>query len=139
MGKQLKHPDDAGVNKAEKREERASGDDSEGGKEQRQNDIKKQENPESKPPKEDVNAREKQQNESKEIDIEKHKKEKRDLLHKRQVALEDYRRARDFGNEAVKAEAKRAYKEINKQLSELAKALRKANGGILPRWWSNIR
>jgi hypothetical protein len=73
------------------------------------------------------------------IDVVKYTKKKRALLEKRRVSLEKYRMARDVEDEAAKSAAKREYKKINNQLSELAAALRKENGGILPPWWSQIK
>lgn len=75
----------------------------------------------------------------KNIDIERYKKEKIVLLRKKQEVLQEYRKAGEQGDEATKAEAKRMYKDINNQLSDLAMSLRAENGGMLPSWWNEIK
>jgi len=75
----------------------------------------------------------------KNIDIERYKKEKIALLMKKQEVLQKYRKAGELGDEDTKAEAKRMYKEINNQLSDLAMAVRAEHGGTLPAWWNQIK
>jgi len=75
----------------------------------------------------------------KNIDVERYKNEKITLMRKKQEVLQRYRTAGAVGDETTKAEAKRMYKDINNQLSDLAMALRAENGGMLPSWWNEIK
>jgi len=73
--------------------------------------------------------------EAKKIDVAYYQEEKKALQEKYQTASEKLEKARNTGNKALRREAKRELKEIEKLQKELAIKLKEESNGMLPDWW----
>ena len=83
----------------------------------------------------DEKGKEEREKKAKKIDVAQYEKEKRALLERYRNARENLEKARKTGDKALRREAKRELKEIEKLQKDLAIKLKKENNGTLPAWW----
>ena len=69
------------------------------------------------------------------IDIEYHKKTKKELIEKYRKAKRILDKATIHRNKAAKREARKEIKELHEQISALSSELKEKNKGVLPDWW----